>query len=149
MIKKDIQGFYDETGNLIGVFVSARLWQEIAADIDSVLEKSLAKLNGPICSEEAIQTQEALPSEPLDDWETFLKFWDFHYPVEKKVVCEICGQCTEDWTVDSPRKFLLKAANLGGLVSFLCLNCQARIIKRHFKDHITYETTPFVDRKKK
>ncbi|MDQ7032145.1 MAG: hypothetical protein Q9M37_05455 [Desulfonauticus sp.] len=146
MIKKDIQGFYDQTGNLIGVFISAKLWEKVAEEIDPILEKALSQLKTPdVCPGQNFSQP---PVEPIEDWENFLKFWDFRYPVEKKVICKNCGLSTEDWTLDSPRKFILKAANLGGLVSFLCTRCQARVIKRHFKDKIQYEVQPFTDRKK-
>jgi hypothetical protein len=38
---------------------------------------------------------------------------------------------------------MLNAANMGGLVSFRCLSCQARVIKRHFYDKIKVDATPF------
>ncbi|MFW6177785.1 MAG: hypothetical protein ACOC43_05400, partial [Desulfohalobiaceae bacterium] len=85
--------------------------------------------------QESQDTRQSL-QEPLQDWELLLQHWDFKYPVSKEVSCEICGNQTQDWQKDSPRKFLLKAASLGGLVSFECLNCQARIIKKHFKDYV-------------
>ncbi len=145
MIKKDIQGFYDETGNLVGVFLSARLWQEIGSKINPILEEALLQLKGEkSLQEKTFEVEEVL--EPMEDWEKFLAFWDFRYPVEKKVLCKHCGQETEDWTVDSPRKFILKAANLGGLVAFQCQQCKARVLKRHFKDHITYEVKPFIQK---
>jgi len=145
MFKKDIQGFYNEQGDLLGVYISAKLWQKISADIDSILERALKEIN-----QDDTKEKDGLDSikEPVEDWENFLKFWDFRYPVEKKAVCQHCGNQTEDWQMDSPRKFVLTAANLGGLVSFFCTKCKARIIKRHFKDKIVYETIPFVERKK-
>lgn len=144
MFKKDIQGFYDEAGNLMGVFFSARLWQEVAPKIDKILEEALSDLQSKALKGEP--KIEVCVQEPMEDWERFLSFWDFRYPVEKRVICKQCGQETEDWTLDKPRKFFLKAANLGGLVSFQCQNCKARVLKRHFKDHITYEAKPFVKR---
>jgi len=145
MFKKDIQGFYNEQGDLLGVYISARLWHKISTDVHPILERALKEISqAKAKKEDELDTSQ----EPLEDWENFLKFWDFRYPVEKKVICQCCGNQTENWQEDYPRKFILTAANLGGLVSFFCTKCKARVIKRHFKDKIVYETTPFVQRKK-
>lgn len=132
---KDIQGLYDHKGILIGVFISSKLWHAIEEEVSPIIDKHL----GSSEENETVQVME----EPIEDWENFLKFWDFRYPVEKNVVCDNCGAETSDWTADTPKKFLLKAANIAGLVSFQCLQCKSRIIKRHFKDHIKYEIIPF------
>ncbi|WP_457572628.1 hypothetical protein [Desulfovulcanus sp.] len=132
---KDIQGMYDHKGNLMGVFISPKLWQAIEDEVNPIIDKYL----GPSEEQEVAPVME----EPIADWENFLNFWDFRYPVEKKVVCHHCGSETSDWTTDHPKKFLLKAANIAGLVTFQCLQCKARIIKRHFKDHIKYEAIPY------
>lgn len=133
-LNKDVQPLYNEKGLLQGVFIAANKWFENKSELEAVLfsqgsahPKAGAGLN----------------EEPLKDWETFLSYWDFNYPVEKIVQCKNCGSCTDDWTLDDPKKFRLKAANLGGLVSFLCVECQHRVTKKHFKDHICYECSPF------
>lgn len=132
---KDIQGVYDHKGNLIGVIISPKLWQAIEDEVNPIIDKYLG------VSEEQVPARNV--EEPIADWENFLNFWDFRYPVEKKVICHHCGCETSDWTADSPRKFLLKAANIAGLVTFQCLQCKARVIKRHFKDHIEFEVIPY------
>jgi tRNA(Ile2) C34 agmatinyltransferase TiaS len=58
------------------------------------------------------------------------------------VTCGQCGQHTDDWLADEPRLFRLRTATLGGMVSFKCRQCKARIIKRHFKDKVDVETQP-------
>ena len=63
--------------------------------------------------------------------------------MDTDVSCENCGSSTEDWTKDDPRLFRLTSANLAGLVSFKCMNCQAKVLKKHFKDEIITECTPF------
>jgi DNA-directed RNA polymerase subunit RPC12/RpoP len=80
----------------------------------------------------------------MDDWELLKKYWDFQYAVDTDVFCENCGNTTENWEQDHPRKFYLKAASLGGLVTFQCAQCSARILKKHFKDSIKVELLPFL-----
>ena len=81
--------------------------------------------------------------EPMQDWRELVQFWDFQYPVDHDVLCGVCGNETSAWELDEPRKFRLTAANLGGLVTFRCQACQAKVLKRHFKDCIKVETKPF------
>ena len=85
--------------------------------------------------------------EPIPDWETLKEYWDFSYPVDLDVACEHCGNSTEDWTGDEPRLFRLTSANLAGLVAFKCMKCKAKITKRHFKDKILTECSPYRDSK--
>ena len=139
---KDIQGLYDHKGNLMGVFISSGLWQAIENEVSPIIDRYLGVSEGQNRAESA-----EVIEEPLADWENFLNFWDFRYPVEKSVICRHCGCETSDWTTDSPKKFLLKAANISGLVTFQCLQCKARVIKRHFKDHIKYDVIPYKEGK--
>jgi hypothetical protein len=133
MFNNAIQPLYNETGNLQGVFISAAIWTEHQNQLEAILfsQQSPESRSHPV------------KPEPIKDWEHFLSYWDFNYPVEKIVKCENCGSHTEDWTADDPKKFMLKAANLGGLVSFQCIECRHRVTKKHFKDHICYECKPF------
>jgi hypothetical protein len=131
---KEVQPLYNETGNLQGVFITATKWFECEKELESILFSQQAEHSSPRSEPKA---------EPIKDWDSFLSYWDFNYPVEKIVKCDNCGAYTDDWTLDDPKKFRLKAANLGGMVSFLCLECQHRVTKKHFKDHICYECTPF------
>jgi len=43
---------------------------------------------------------------------------------------------------EKDREFILRAANMGGLLSFQCAACSSRITKRHFKDKVTVTCTP-------
>ena len=129
-----VQPFYDGNGRFLGLFISASVWEQVDSEVKPILEDALARNERP-------KKQKPL-KEPLEDWNTLLQFWDFRYPVDKSVHCEQCGNSTENWEADEPRKFLLKTANLGGLAAFECCQCQARITKRHFKDHIAVETSP-------
>ncbi|MFW5730724.1 MAG: hypothetical protein ACOCV7_03660, partial [Desulfonatronovibrionaceae bacterium] len=134
MFKSDsVQPVYNEQGHLLGVYISAQVWLEHQTSLEEVLFSGSTPARSRPVSE---------PVEPMSDWEQFLSFWDFNYPVEKEVRCEHCGESTPDWTADHPRKFVLKAASLGGLVAFQCASCSYRVSKKHFKDHICYECTP-------
>lgn len=121
---------YDRQGDLIGVLLSAEAW--------AVAREHVERVFAP-----AGQAQGQEPPEPLKDWEALKQFWDFRYPVDTSVRCGLCGAETPDWSRDEPRTFRLLAANLGGLVTFRCVSCKARVLKRHFKDTIKTETRPF------
>lgn len=129
-----INELYDKNGNLIGALLSAEAWTAVRDQVLTAL---------------GIQEQKAVPvrPEPTSEWETLQQYWDFPYPVDTDVHCENCGASTEDWAADDPRIFRLTSANLAGLVSFQCQNCQAKVIKRHFKDKITTECQPYLDEK--
>lgn len=131
---------YDKQGTLLGVHLSPEAW-------DVAREAVLAHF-GP-GGDTAQAAEEPVASEPLSEWETLKQYWDFPYPVDMDVACSECGQSTEDWSADDPRKFRLTAANLAGLVSFTCLGCRSKIIKRHFKDRIKVEVHPFREKDQK
>lgn len=126
-----VQELYDKKGQLQYALISAELF--------SKLQPAIKKLT---CAQEEPQKPE-----PMKDWEALLEFWDFKYPADFDVACSCCGAATENWKEDDPRKFRLTAANLGGLVSFTCQKCKAKIIKRHFKDEIVVECVPFQQEK--
>ncbi|NDV19979.1 hypothetical protein GO013_11155 [Pseudodesulfovibrio sp. JC047] len=125
-----INELFDKDGNLIGALLSAEAWTTVKK---------------PVLDTLGIVDNHAEPErpEPLADWETLKQYWDFPYPVDTDVACEHCGNSTQDWAKDDPRLFRLSSANLAGLVCFKCMKCQAKILKRHFKDEITTECTPF------
>lgn len=133
MVYDPITELYDKSGRLVAVQISAEAWDTVR---DGVL-KALGQ---------AVQTQEDERPEPLDGWELLKQYWDFPYPMDTDVRCTECGAETADWAADDPRKFRLTAANLGGLVSFTCLGCRAKIIKKHFKSHVSTEVRPFQDK---
>jgi hypothetical protein len=131
----DIPGFqeiFDAQGNPLGAILGPEVWA-------SVREVVLHQFAQP--------EPEPVKPEPLDDWRVLVQNWDFKYPVDLDCACPLCGNASADWEHDSPRKFILTAANMGGLVSFRCLSCQARIIKRHFYDTIKIEVVPFAPEK--
>ncbi len=131
---------FDAAGASRGVLLSPELWTMVKERIAPVLEKALYVLD-PSSRPEAEEKPE-----PMADWETLLAYWDFEYPPAYDVTCEHCGNATEDWTKDAPRRFRLRAANLGGQVTFQCQACKARVLKKHFKRHVAVECKPYVEK---
>ena len=129
-----ITELFDKDGNLIGALLTAQAWTAVR---DQVMA-GLGIQDTPAVVEKP---------EPLADCETLQQYWDFPYPVDTDVVCENCDSATDDWTADDPRKFRLTSANMAGLVSFKCMNCQAKVVKKHFKDKISTECTPYIEAK--
>lgn len=130
-MSEHINELFDKDGNLIGCLLSAEAW---SAARTTILDTLGIKDNAP--------TVEETP-EPVSEWETLKEYWDFDYPVDTDVACAHCGNETPDWSADTPRKFRLTSANLAGLVSFKCMECQSKIQKKHFKDEIITECTPY------
>ena len=126
-VHPEFQEIFDAEGNCLGAILGSDAWLLVR---DKILAKYQATLS--VASE--------VP-EPMQDWNDLVQYWDFKYP------CSICGNETVDWQRDEPRKFYLTAANLGGLVTFKCLGCNSKIMKRHFKDSIKVEAKPFVPEK--
>lgn len=125
----EFQEIYDAQGQPLGAILGLKAW--------ALVQDEVFKAFAPV------PQQQTLPAEPIEDWRVLVKAWDFKYPVDLDVVCTVCGSGTENWELDAPRKFWLTAANFGGLVTFRCLQCQAKIMKRHFKDVIKIEVRPF------
>ncbi|SFJ48886.1 hypothetical protein SAMN04488082_103279 [Desulfomicrobium apsheronum] len=120
----------DAKGTPQGVFIEEEMWQHVCRHVLSVVEK-LYPSEDPIV-------------EPMADLQLLEKYWDLRYELPTDVSCETCGSTTEDWKGDEPRKFMLRAANMGGLLAFQCVGCKSRITKRHFKDKVTVTCTPQV-----
>lgn len=116
-------------GTPLGVFIPQALWEKLKDEMAACLER--------LCPSER-----PCRPEPMEDWNMLKTYWDFRYPVSAEVVCDVCGAQSTDWENDAPRKFLLKAANLGGLARFECQACKAMITKRHFKDHMEFSCIP-------
>lgn len=131
-----INELFDKDGNLIGALLSAEAWTSTKKQVCATL--------GII--DDSVEPEKP---EPLADWETLKEYWDYPYPVDTDVQCETCGNKTEDWAADEPRIFRLSSANLAGLVSFKCMNCQTKVVKKHFNNEIKVEWTPFHDSKDK
>ncbi|MGE4422292.1 MAG: hypothetical protein AB7D39_08350 [Pseudodesulfovibrio sp.] len=129
-----INELFDKDGNLIGALLTAEAWSSVR---DQVMN-ALGVRETPTVEEKP---------EPLADWEMLTQYWDFPYPVDMDVACEHCGSKTENWSEDEPRLFRLSSANLAGLVAFKCMNCRAKVVKKHFKDEIVTECTPYLEEK--
>ena len=123
----EFQEIFDESGAPLGAILGPEAWEMVREDV-------LARF-APAPKLEA--------TEPMQDWRDLVQFWGFSYPVDIDCHCPLCGNQTDDWEHDEPRKFILTAANLGGLVAFRCLGCKAKVLKRHFKDVIKVDATPF------
>ncbi len=126
-------------GDVLGVHLPIQIWSKIESKVMPLVQEALGRPQGP--------TEEPLKPEPTADWQALTEYWDFKYPVNTEVRCDICGNKTEDWTKDEPRKFWLKACNIGGLCRYQCLSCHAAVTKRMFKDKITFEAAPSHDAK--
>lgn len=118
----------DAKGKPEGVFIEEEMWQHVCQHVLSVVEKLYP-------AEDAIV-------EPMADLQLLEKYWDLRYELPTEVACETCGAATADWKADDPRKFMLRAANMGGLLAFQCVSCKSRITKRHFKDKVTVTCAP-------
>ena len=118
----------DAQGHVQGVLLDEELWQYVCAHVLDVVERH--------CPLERV-----IP-EPMTDFALLEKYWDFRYELPFDVSCETCGAATANWQEDEPRKFVLRAANMGGLLAFECQACGSRITKRHFKDKITVTCDP-------
>lgn len=121
----------DAQGQPQGVFLEEEMWQHVCKHVLSIYGK-------------LYPTDTTFP-EPMADLQLLEKYWDLRYELPTDVSCEHCGASTEDWKADEPRKFTLRAANMGGLLSFQCVACKSRITKRHFKDKVTVTCTPQLD----
>ncbi len=130
---------FDVKGNLFSVQISADLWTKVKVQVEPLLYEALGT------KPDSIPPVDDKP-EPMNDFALLLEYWDFAYPPTYDVACELCGASTDDWRADEPRKFILKAANIGGLVNFQCQNCNARVIKRYFKKHASTECRPFIEK---
>ena len=131
---------FDAAGAPRGLLLSPELWAKVRDDVLPRLTKALYVLD-PACRPEPEERPE-----PMAEWETLLQYWDFTYPPAYDVSCAHCGSSTPDWRADEPRKFRLRNANLGGLVTFQCQTCKSLVLKKHFKKHLTVECQPYVER---
>lgn len=129
--KSDILYLCDAQGEVLAVQLPIQVWSKIEAKVMPLVQEALGK-----------PTEEPRPPEPMADWQALTEYWDFKYPVNTEVRCDLCGNHTEDWAKDDPRKFWLRACNLGGMCRYECLNCHGMVTKRMFKDKITFEAKP-------
>lgn len=130
--KKHLVPLYTKEKELLGVYISPELW--------ALAEDRILGTVSPFFKKDE-------PLEPIKDWEQLKSCWGFQYPVDLDVTCENCGNETSEWEKDEPRRFRLRAANLGGLVTFQCMECKAKILKRHFKKEIQVECKPHQESK--
>ncbi len=134
--KNHFQPLYDEKQRLLGVVISPELWMAVEKKVNPIFDAALASLTG----QEMKKAEE--PPEPMKNFEQFKEYWDFPYELPYDVHCDHCGQKSENWLEDDPRKFRLRNANLGGLLCFTCMQCNASIAKKHFKKHVAVECSP-------
>jgi hypothetical protein len=127
-LQNHLTTLYNNKGELQSVQLSPELWSKVEHEVLPILQRAFP--------------EKRVRPEPVNDWCMLKEYWDFQYPVDASVHCDICGCDTHDWEHDDPRKFKLLACNLGGLVRFECEQCHARIMKRHFKTHIAVESRP-------
>jgi hypothetical protein len=125
-----IRYLVDAQGRPQGVVLEEELWSQVCSHVLGVL--------GRLCPSEPVI------AEPMADYALLEKYWDLRYELPTDVTCEVCGASTANWREDEPRKFTLRAANMGGLLALQCEVCKARITKRHFKDKVTVTCTPHV-----
>lgn len=127
-----IRYLVDAQGRPQGVVLDEELWNQVCDHVHGVLRR--------------LFPAEPVIAEPMADYDLLEKYWDFRYEMPTDVSCEVCGASTANWREDEPRKFMLRAANMGGLLAFQCEACKSRITKRHFKDKVTVTCTPHVAR---
>lgn len=121
----DVLKLYDAEGQLRAVQISPELWHRVKNVLDADSDGG----------------QEQTPSHDLAAFEEFLAAWTFPYSYEPKVQC-CCGAATDNWRIGD--NFLLKNANIGGLLVFHCNHCKRTVRQKFFKDHVACEFTPGV-----
>lgn len=117
----DILKLYDDQGHLQAVQISPALWRRLEQHLPSA--------------------QPTVPA-PGHDWPGFAEFeaaWNFPYAYDPAVNCP-CGASTDNWRESG--EFILKSANLGGLLVFHCNHCQGTVRQKYFKDHVAREFSP-------
>lgn len=127
-----IRYLVDAQGKPQGVVLEEEMWNQVSGHVLDVLER--------LCPSEQVI------AEPLGDYALLEKYWDLRYELPTDVSCEACGASSANWREDEPRKFVLRAANMGGLLVFQCEACKSRITKRHFKDKVTVTCAPHASR---
>lgn len=113
---------HDAAGNLQAVQISPDLWEKLKGFV-------------PVDTQGVGNTG--------NDMEAFAEFrsaWSFPYPYEPRVACPVCNNSTSDWQKDAA--FLLKNANIGGMLVFHCQNCGATVRQKFFKSHMDCDFTP-------
>lgn len=118
----DIAYLYDAAGKLVAVQISADLWQRLEPLAGRVMQ--------------------AAEADDLAAFAEFLETWTFPYAYRPGVVCPGCHAATEDWQKDSARPFILKNANIGGLLVFGCRSCGGTVRQKYFRSHMECEYTP-------
>lgn len=119
----EIAYLYDAAGNLLAVQISPALWQCLQAFAEAAPPAPQAE-------------------DDLAAFHEFLDAWNFRYAYDPAVRCPACNAQTSDWRNDAGRPFILKNANIGGLLVFACRNCGATVRQKFFKTHMACEHTP-------
>ncbi len=119
----------NQNGHCQAVQLSMELWEIVSAHVEKA-SKKLTNQEDPF----------DLP-QPLDSLEELKTYWDFTYPYEGHVHCDVCAASTDDWENDVNHPFHLTNANIGGLLVFLC-RCGATVRKKHFHRKVVFECSP-------
>ena len=118
---------YDQNGRLYAILLSAKLWNHHKQVLERLIKGMLEEMEPTVMPE------------PLHEWEEFIAYWDFKYPISANVMCNNCNTHTIDWRSGPNKLFSLKSAQFSGLVVFRCNTCGATVRKKHFKDHVCFE----------
>ncbi len=116
-------------GHPQAVQLSPELWAKVEDHVKAVA-KTFTSSDDPFLKPEA-----------LDALQELKEYWDFTYPYEASMHCDVCGKATEDFENDPEHPFHLTNANFAGLLVFQC-RCGATIRKKHFHRKVDYECTP-------
>ncbi len=116
-------------GHIQSVQLSTELWEKVESHVKAAAH-GLQNSNDPFSKPEPLQALQELKD-----------YWDFTYPYEPSMHCEVCGCETKDWENDPAHPFHLTNANIGGLLVFQC-RCGATIRKKHFHRKTVFECSP-------
>lgn len=129
-MKQGLQFVHDASGALLAVQIPASVWQKCRSEIERHLDHP--DDSGPL----------AKNPHNLEEFAEFMSAWTFPYQYTPEVRCPGCDAATSDWQNDAAQPFLLKGANLGGLLVFACRGCGGTVRQKYFKDHVACEFTP-------
>ncbi len=119
----------NKSGHCHSVQLSMELWEQVQDHVEKIAKK-LYKEDDPFDT-----------PQPLDSLAELKNYWDFTYPYEGHVHCDMCNATTDDWETDPAHPFHLTNANFGGLMVFLC-RCGATVRKKHFHRKVVFECSP-------
>lgn len=131
MSTKHILYVVNAEGQCQSVQLSVALWERVEKQVKVTLRRMTEDVD-PFAK-----------PEPLAALAELKAYWDFTYPYEPSLHCEICKMQTDDWENDPQHPFHLVNANLGGLLVFRCKKCFATVRKKNFHRKSVIECTPY------